>query len=150
MRKRNKILLGIISAITIIITTLIIVVAMNAGTLVKKAILKYGPEYTGRKIELENSEVNIFNAKAELKKFKIYEKDGENLFFSIDTFNIDLNLLELFNKKIVIEGLGLENPRLTIKKNGEIYNFVDIIETINSKNKVSQRKNQMLSLIIYS
>ena len=131
MRIRYKVLIGI--AVTFL--GLIIAVALSAGPLVKYALLKYGPEYTGRKIELEKCRINIFTAKAGLVKLKIYEKDGKTIFLGIDRFDIDLNMLKLFQKRVKIEGLGLENPKIAISKTGDRYNFVDIIETLQSKSK---------------
>lgn len=135
MRTRYKVLIGV--AVTVVV--LVIAAALSAGPLVKYAVLKYGPEYTGRKIELEKCSMNIFTAKAGLIKFKIYEKDGKNIFFGIDRFDVDLNVLKLFQKRVKIEGLGLENPRISISKTGERYNFVDIIETLQSKSKGEEK-----------
>ena len=92
MKMRYKVSIGI--AITLVV--LVITAALSAGSLVKYLVLKYGPEYTGRKIELEKCSMNIFTAKAGLVKFKIYEKDGKTIFFGIDRFDIDLNMLKLF------------------------------------------------------
>lgn len=44
-------------------------------------------------------------------------------------------MLKLFQKRVKIEGLGLENPKIAISKTGDRYNFVDIIETLQSKSK---------------
>lgn len=135
MTLKNKILLGIAG----IFTSFMLILAFSAGDLGKYIILKYGPQYTGRKIELEKLNLNIFNAKSEFTNFKIYEKDEKTLFFSIDKLDLDLNLPRLFVKDIKIESLGLENPKLSIRKNGNKYNFTDIIENIQSKgNKEKQ------------
>ena len=127
MKRRYKIIISILMTLL----TLIVIFAFSAGPLAKYIVLKYGPEYTGRKIELKNAKVNIFNGKIGLYNFKIYEKNGVETFFSIDKFELDLNLL----KRVKIEGLGLENPKITINKNGDKYNFVDIIETVQKKTK---------------
>ena len=131
MKRRYKIIISILMTLL----TLIVIFAFSAGPLAKYIVLKYGPEYTGRKIELKNAKVNIFNGKIGLYNFKIYEKNGVETFFSIDKFELDLNLLKLIQKRVKIEGLGLENPKITINKNGDKYNFVDIIETVQKKTK---------------
>lgn len=125
-----------------IIVSLIIAFAFSAGPLGKYLILKYGPEYIGRKIELEDLKVNVFNASTKFSKLKIYEVDGKSLFFSIDKFDVDLNLISLFAKKIKIESLGLENPNLVIKKIGDKYNFLGILENIESKSEKKKNINK--------
>ena len=64
MKTRYKVLIGV--AVTVVV--LFIAAALSAGPLVKYVVLKYGPEYTGRKIELEKCSMNIFIAKAGLIK----------------------------------------------------------------------------------
>lgn len=99
---------------------------------------------------LEELDLNIFSVKVQFKNFKIYEKDEKNLFFSIDKLDLNLGLSGFFSKKIKIEGLGLENPNLNIKKIGEEYNFIDIVETINSKNKREKTESNKEKNIIIS
>ncbi len=131
MKLKYKILTGLISSLLLITLTL----ALSADSIVKSLILKYGPQYTGRKIELQEAKVNIFKFKGQLVGFKIYEKNEKDLFFSIDKFDLDLHFPYLLRKKIKIEGIGLENPKINIKKEGDKYNFVDIIENIKKQGK---------------
>lgn len=131
MKLKYKILTGLISSLLLITLTL----ALSADSIVKSLILKYGPQYTGRKIELQEAKVNIFKFKGQLVGFKIYEKNEKDLFFSIDKFDLDLHFPYLLRKKIKIEGIGLENPKINIQKEGDKYNFVDIIENIKKQGK---------------
>ncbi len=98
MKLKYKILTGLISSLLIITLTL----ALSADSIVKSLILKYGPQYTGRKIELQEAKVNIFKFKGQLVGFKIYEKNEKDLFFSIDKFDLDLHFPYLLRKKIKI------------------------------------------------
>lgn len=131
MKLKYKILIGLISSLLLITLTL----ALSADSIVKSLILKYGPQYTGRKIELQEAKINIFRFKGQLTGFKIYEKNEKDLFFSIDKFDLDLHFPYLLRKKIKIEGIGLENPKINIQKEGDKYNFVDIIENIKKQDK---------------
>jgi AsmA protein len=79
-----------------------------------------------RKVTLGAVSVSIFSG-ISVKDFAIQEKDSAQAFLKADAFVLKYRLLPLLSKRLVIDELAVESPRIVIRKKADgSFNFSDI------------------------
>lgn len=84
--------------------------------------------------------VNPYTGYFSFKDLKIYESKSDSVFISIQSLNINFNMLKLLSKKYEISELQLDHPRGIIIQNKKLFNFTDLIEKFSSKDTLSANK----------
>lgn len=104
--------------------------------MVKWAVRKYSPEYTGRQITLERFHLNPLNGKLRMGGLKIMEASGDSAFLVVDDILINATLYKMFTGEYEITALHVHHPVVRIFQNGERFNFSDVLERFASDTTV--------------
>jgi AsmA protein len=79
-----------------------------------------------RKVSLGAVSVSIFSG-ISVKDFAIREKDSDQAFLKADAFVLKYQLLPLLSKRLIIDELAVESPRIVIRRNADgSFNFSDM------------------------
>ncbi len=117
---------------TFIIITGSIVIAIVAvilfiSPIAKYVGIKYGEKYTGRQIKTGLVYVNPFTGFVHISNLKVFEPNGDSVFFSAKGVNATFALFKLLSKNIEISEITLDEPMGTIVQNNKDLNFDDLI-----------------------
>lgn len=129
MNKWLKILFGIIAVLMVLIVALIVLAnVLITPDRVKEALLPLAEKNIQRKIDLGDVEVSLFSG-IEIHGFKLYEKNGQDVFVSTDMVRLKYQLLPLLAMKVVVDEARLEKPSIRVVrlKDGQ-FNFSDLID----------------------
>jgi hypothetical protein len=136
----KKVILSTISVIVIAVVLIIIFIS----PLTKYLVEKYDEKFLGRKITLDWAYVNPFTGYVHLSNAKVYEPNGDTLFFSAKGIGANLSLHKLFSKTIEINDLILDNPYGIISQDtAKKLNFIDIIQRFSSKDKSKPKEGNL-------
>lgn len=124
MKKRMK---RIIWTLVLIPVVLAIVVAFGSAPIGRKYVNEHGEELIGRKIHIEGFSFNILTGDVSLDDVKIYEKDGETEFASVDDIDLDISMTDLLTGKLHIEDLDIDHPVLNVVQKDTTFNFDDML-----------------------
>ncbi|MBQ2364582.1 MAG: DUF748 domain-containing protein [Alistipes sp.] len=122
--KRLLIALGIIALIVIVI---LLVVIIWLGPIAEWYIERNDTNLVGRRIEMDDLRLKIFNGKASANNIILYEADGQTPFASIEELSLKMSMSDIFKKHIHIEEVHLVNPYLRVVQDGEVSNYDDLV-----------------------
>ncbi len=109
---------------------------------VKKVTVEHLEELTGRKVSSEKLKFNYFTSTLYLENFKIFEKDNENIFVAFDSFDININPVQLIMKTLYIKEITLVNPQIHLEFLDNRRNFDDILEKF-AQEKIKETEIQV-------
>lgn len=119
--KRNKIILGVVVLFITLVLWLLPVVA-------KGLIEKNGKEWIGRKVSVENIDINLFTGTIKVFEFSLYEENDTSSFVSFDTLVLNSRPFHYFTSKITLQQLYVKNlSTKVIKENDSVFNFDSLI-----------------------
>ncbi len=130
MKKPVKIILYIILPILII---LIVIALIALPKIARNYINEHGKDLIGRKISVNQLNINYLNANLTIVDFRFFEPDEQTPFFKFDTLLIDLQPWHLVSSELFIEKIRLVKPEVTIIRKDTTFNFDDISAFLNSK-----------------
>ncbi len=128
MKKALKII-GIIAVVVLvaIVGLTIFVKSYLTDARIRSLITETAESSLHRKVSLGTISVSIFSG-ISVKDFEIKEKDSTSDFVKADAFILKYQLLPLLSRKLVIDRLGIESPRIVVRKNDDgSFNFSDIV-----------------------
>lgn len=120
----------IIWSIILIPIVLAIIVAFATAPMGRKYANEHGEELIGRKLNIEKFRLNILTGNVSLKDVTIYEKNGTDVFASVEDIDLDLSMTDLFSGKIRVEDIDIDNPVLNVVQKGNSFNFDDIMDKL--------------------
>jgi hypothetical protein len=86
-------------------------------------------EWIGRKISIEDIDINLFTGTVKLFDFDLYEFDDTSSFVSFDTLILNARPYHYFVSKITLQQLYVKNLKThVIKENDTTYNFDTLID----------------------
>lgn len=121
--KKTKISIGI----AFFIVSIVLIITFGISPFAKYYIEKHSKELIGRKVLLKDLHFNIFNGVLKIDSIRMYEKNDQTLFSSIDSFYLDLKLSALISKNLEIQRLRVVRPYATVIQKGDKFNFDDLI-----------------------
>ena len=130
MKKPVKIILYIILPILII---LIVIALIALPKIARNYINEHGKDLIGRKISVNQLNINYLNANLTIVDFRFFEPDEQTPFFKFDTLLIDLQPWHLVSSELFIEKIRLVKPEVTIIRKDTTFNFDDISAFLNFK-----------------
>jgi len=86
--------------------------------------------------------VNPLTGCIQFSNLKIYEPEGDSVFFSADGVSVNISMLKLFSKTIEISRLTLNHPRGVIIQDKKDFNFNDLADKFSSKKDSLKTKGQ--------
>ena len=133
MKTRNKIILGVIG--------LIILILLLAPFAIRKYITKNSKNIIGRKLELKSLWINPFTGRLSAKGFKLYELNDSSIFIGFERFKINTKPVSYLWGKVNVQSLLLDNPIVNIEFDNGEFNFGDLVsetDTTESENKTNK------------
>lgn len=130
------------------IAALVLLIAMSISPIAKNYIEKHSPELVGRQVKMKDLHLNIFKGSLELDSISMYEANGKDVFASIDTFYVNLELLKLISKNVEIAQLKIIGPYISVIQNGDHFNFDDLIKKNESQTPKDTAKSDFPKSII--
>ena len=118
---------GIVLALLLLILAVVII---WLGPLVEHYIERNDKELIGRRVEMDNLSIRLFDGTATADNIVLYEADNETTFASIERMEADMAVGEILDGHIHLTRVYLKRPYLSIVQNGDVFNFNDMIEFI--------------------
>jgi hypothetical protein len=106
----------------------IILVILFISPIAKNVIQRNDEKFLGRRVQVGFVYVNPFSGKVHLKNLKIYEKEGNRIFFSVKDLSVNVNMLKLFSKTYEISRVSLNSPIVWVIMDKKKTNFDDLIK----------------------
>lgn len=115
------------------IFVLVFVVLVSAGCffgprIAKNYVEKNSLELVGRRIRIESVSFNPFRFAFSVRGFAIFEKDDSTTFAAFREFYVNADPLRLLTGNICLSEVRLDSPFVQVSKDGETFNFSDILE----------------------
>jgi hypothetical protein len=116
----------IIGSVVLLLSTLFISLL---PIVVENLVEENGKEWIGRKISLEDIDINLFTGTIKLYDFDLYEFDDTSSFVSFDTLILNSRPYHYFVSKITIQKLYVKNLSThVIQENDSTFNFDSFID----------------------
>ena len=135
MKKVYKVILFFVLPLLLVILLALLLAAPYG---IKRYINGHGQEYTGRKLSVEDIQINYFPTSFSVLNFKMMEADGKGIFVSFDTLAVKVSLLPLLTSKLVVEQFRLVHPVVSVVRKDTTFNFDDILRFLKSKPKTAE------------
>ncbi len=110
------------------LVSVIIIGLLKLPSYAKKVTVNRLEKITGRKISSEKLRINYFTSTLYLENFKIFEKDEKSIFVAFDSFDININPIQLIMRTLYIKEVTLVNPQIHLEFLDNRRNFDDILE----------------------
>ena len=106
-----------------------------APLIIRSQAIKQISKLIQRPVEIEKVSINPFCNSLSIKKFAILAKDKSS-FFEWDELYVNIELSSILTFSLNLDEIRLDQPQVTISRlSANIFNFSDILETLNSKPK---------------
>ncbi|TNJ46136.1 DUF748 domain-containing protein [Tamlana fucoidanivorans] len=120
MRKKSKLILGIILA-------LIILVLIALPYVIKNYAINHSKTLLGRQIDIGKLRYNYFSSTLQIYDFKMLEQNESDEFTSFDTLIVNLEPFKLLSNNKVIEQFYVKGLMVNIIMKDSTFNFDDLI-----------------------
>lgn len=104
--------------LVLLIVIAVVVIASQAGSLIKNGVETYGPEFTGTPVTLSDVDISILSGNATIKNLAVGNPKGfkaDNA-FSVGEVSVKLDLRSLFSDQIRIEKILIDGAELTYEQ----------------------------------
>jgi hypothetical protein len=129
MKRSWKILLWIIGSIFIFLILILFLISP-----VTRWVVEANSEsWTGRKIEVRRTGINLLTGSADIRDLKIFEKDSDSIFLSLERFKVNVHLWKLMFGQYHIQEVLVDNPSIHLIQQGDSLNFSDLIHKFGSE-----------------
>ncbi len=119
--------LRIVGICAAVLCVLFLALCLFAPRLAKGYVENHSKELIGRRVQIESVSFNPFRFSVSVKGFAVFEKDDSTTFASFREFYVNADPLRLFTGNISLSEVRLDSPFARIEKNGELFNFSDIL-----------------------
>jgi uncharacterized protein involved in outer membrane biogenesis len=106
------------------------VVIIWLGPIVESYVERNDKELIGRRVEMDNLSIRLFDGTASADNIILYEADSETTFASIERMEAEMAMGEIFDGHIHLTRVHLTRPYLSVVQNGDVFNFDEMIEFI--------------------
>jgi hypothetical protein len=120
LKKRHKIILGILS--------ILVIVLFSAPRVSRWYIVKHSHELIGRKLEINKIRFNYLTGTLRIDEAKLYESDSTTVFLSFNQLKVNLEYLPLFKNEIFVKYITLDDPFVEVLQKSDKFNFNDLTE----------------------
>jgi uncharacterized protein involved in outer membrane biogenesis len=128
MKRIARYFLIFLSLIVVIITLAYLFISPIALYLLNKHCI----EWTGRKITVGSLKVNAFNGSVYVKDIKVYEANGDSIFFDCHDIYLKVNLKKMLAKFYEVDTIKIDEPEIHISQDGNNFNFDDLVKHFSS------------------
>jgi hypothetical protein len=90
-------------------------------------------ERLGRPVAIDRVAVAPYTLEARVQGLRVYERDGRDVFASLDQLDLQADLASMRHLAPVVDALRVQRPRLhVVREDAERFNFSDILEHLAS------------------
>ncbi len=114
MKKVIAVVVGLVAVIALVVG----IAASQAGSIIRHAVVKYGPEITGTSVTLEDVDVSILSGRAHVKNFKVGNPkgfDSKNA-FEVGQIEVLLDVKSLFSETVKVHKILIDGAQLTVEQ----------------------------------
>lgn len=126
----------IILAVLLVVSILLLIVNVIAPPIAKSYIQDHDAELIGRKITIEDIDVDVFRGILVVKNAFLYEQDDSTVMASLKELYADIQMRQLLSRRVVADSIKLTGFRVEILQNGDRFNFSDIVERFSTSDSV--------------
>src|ERR1700677_2607133 len=101
----------------------LILLYLFLSPIAKYAIEKHCIEWTGRKITVDKININAANGSVYVKNIKIYEANGDSVFFDCHDIYLKVNLKKMLGGVYEVYEIKIDAPEIRITQNENSFNF---------------------------
>jgi len=123
-----------ITAIVLLILVLIFII-FSPG-IIRNYIVNNSTELIGRKVTIEDLDINYFLMKVDIDGFTLYEDDNQTPFVSFDKLMVNLAPLYLINSEVVVQEMLLDGLDVNVIQQDSSFNFDSMISHFDSEETV--------------
>lgn len=123
-------------AILLVISILLLIVNIIAPPIVKSYIQDHDVELIGRKITIEDIDLDVFRGIVVVKNAFLYEQDDSTVMASLKELYADVQMRQILSSRVVADSIKLSGFRVEIYQNGDRFNFSDIIEHFSTPDSI--------------
>ena len=117
----------IILAVLSVVSILLLIVNVIAPPIAKSYIQDHDAELIGRKITIEDIDVDVFRGILVVKNAFLYEQDDSTVMASLKELYADIQMRQLLSRRVVADSIKLTGFRVEILQDGDRFNFSDIV-----------------------
>jgi len=128
---KKYILIGA-GALVVAIVTMVVLVILNLGDLVKTAVEKFGPPITKTEVRLGAADISILSGSGTLSDFYLGNPEGFTMPSAVECGTIRVKVVtdSLTTDRIIIEEIYVDSPVISYEKRGNTDNFKTIVNNI--------------------
>jgi len=124
MKKLLRFILILLALFLVVLTIIYIFISPITKYVIEKNCL----EWTGRKITIGKIKVNALNGSVYIKDIKIYEANGDSIFFDCHDIYLKVNLKKMLSNVYEVSTIKIDTPEIRITQNGNNFNFDDLVK----------------------
>ncbi|MBQ4032441.1 MAG: DUF748 domain-containing protein, partial [Paludibacteraceae bacterium] len=113
-----------------------LIVNVIAPPIVKSYIQDHDVELIGRKITIEDIDLDVFRGIVVVKNAFLYEQDDSTVMASLKELYADIQMHQILSSRVVADSIKLSGFRVEIYQNGDRFNFSDIIEHFSTPDSI--------------
>ncbi|KAF0199159.1 MAG: hypothetical protein FD166_784 [Bacteroidetes bacterium] len=122
-----KVIRRIVYLFSIGLAALFLAVLLLISPIAEYVIEKYSVEWTGRRIEMDYLRINLLNGVVKVGNLRVFEAASNEVFVGLGSLYINSDLYSFISGSNIVPEITLENPVVTVKQDGEKFNFDDLI-----------------------
>lgn len=113
-----KKLLIALGVLVLLVVIAVVVIASQAGSLIRDGVEKYGPDITGTSVTLSGVDVSLLSGSASINNLVIGNPKGfkSSEAFRVGEVSLKLDLASLFSEQIRIEKILIDGAQLTYEQ----------------------------------
>ena len=124
MKKFSKVALIVVA----IIILLLLLVVLLISPVSKWYIEKYSKDLIGRRITIENFDLQLLKGQAFVDNFVLYEANDVDTFVSIGHVGADVQMWGIVRQSIVVDSFNIVAPNITVMRRNNRMNFDDMLQ----------------------
>lgn len=111
-------------------TVLAVAVAFGTAPMGRRYVNAHGEELIGRRVNIEDFRLNILTGNISLSDATIYEKNGTDVFASVDDLTLGVSVIDLLRGRLHVEDLTVKHPVVHVVQRGQQFNFDDLVDSL--------------------
>ncbi len=120
-----------------VVFALIFIALAVAPNIATKYINDHGNELCGRKLYVDDIDVNYFTGGISIESFTMFEPNEKDTFCGFNNFYVNIELFRTVFSDLAISKVQLDQPKIKIIQADSGFNFDDIITFFNSSDSVA-------------
>lgn len=137
MNKTLRFTLIIVLSAFFVISILLLIANIIAPPILKSYIQEHDTELIGRKITVEDLDIDVFRGIVVVKNAFLYERDDSTVMASLRELYADIQMRQLLRSRVVADSIKLTGFRVEILQDGDRFNFSDMVERFSSSDSVT-------------